>query len=77
MNAPDHAPGSENTLRQRGHPHMDADQPRNRVLIARLSTAWLNRSRRLSRDLENLTRNALAFVRLASIRLMLRKLCQI
>ena len=37
--------------------------------------AWLNRCRRLAKDFENLTRNALAFVRLASIRLMLRKLC--
>jgi transposase len=37
--------------------------------------AWLNRCRRLAKDWENLNRNALAFVRLASIRLMLRKLC--
>ncbi|MGB6980939.1 MAG: IS5/IS1182 family transposase, partial [Methylocella sp.] len=27
------------------------------------------------KDFENLTRNALAFLRLASIRIMLRKLC--
>ncbi|MGQ0446705.1 MAG: IS5/IS1182 family transposase, partial [Beijerinckiaceae bacterium] len=31
--------------------------------------------RRLAKDFENLTRNALAFLHLASIRLMLRKLC--
>jgi transposase len=37
--------------------------------------AWLNRCRRLCKDFENLTRKALAFLRLASIRLMLRKLC--
>jgi transposase len=37
--------------------------------------AWLNRCRRLAKDFENLTRNAVAFLRLASIRLMLRKLC--
>jgi len=37
--------------------------------------AWLNRCRRLAKDFENLTRNAVAFIRLASIRLMLRKLC--
>src|SRR3984893_15253544 len=37
--------------------------------------ALLNRCRRLAKDFENLTRNALAFLRLASIRLMLRKLC--
>jgi transposase len=36
--------------------------------------AWLNRCRRLAKG-ENLNRNALAFLRLASIRLMLRKLC--
>jgi hypothetical protein len=29
----------------------------------------------LAKDFENLTRNALAFLRLASIRLTLRKLC--
>ena len=38
--------------------------------------AWLGRCRRLAKDFENLTRIALAFVRLASIRLMLRKLCK-
>ncbi|MBT5525141.1 MAG: IS5/IS1182 family transposase, partial [Rhodospirillaceae bacterium] len=33
-----------------------------------------NRCRRLSKDFENLNRTALAFIRLASIRLMLRRL---
>ena len=37
--------------------------------------AWLGRCRRLAKDFENLTRNALAFTHLASIRLMVRKLC--
>jgi len=37
--------------------------------------AWLNRCRRLAQDFENLNHNAIAFIRLASIRLMLRKLC--
>lgn len=37
--------------------------------------AWLNRCRRLAKDFENLNRTALVFLRLASIRLMLRKLC--
>jgi len=36
--------------------------------------AWLNRCRRLAKDWECLGRKALAFLRLASIRLMLRKL---
>ena len=43
--------------------------------IVERSLAWLNRCRRLAKDFENLTSNAVAFVRLASIRLMLRKLC--
>ena len=37
--------------------------------------AWLNRCRRLAKDWECLIRKAVAFLRLASIRLMLRKLC--
>lgn len=37
--------------------------------------AWLGRCRRLAKDFESLSRNALAFVKLASIRLMLRRLC--
>ena len=36
--------------------------------------AWLNRCRRLAKDFENLTAMAVAFINLASIRLMLRKL---
>jgi transposase len=36
--------------------------------------AWLNRCRRLAKDFENLTRTAVAFITLASMRLMLRKL---
>lgn len=37
--------------------------------------ASLGRCRRLAKDFENLSRNALAFLKLASIRLMLRRLC--
>jgi transposase len=44
--------------------------------IVERTTAWLNRCRRLAKDWECLNRKALAFLRLASIRLMLRKLCQ-
>jgi transposase len=36
--------------------------------------AWLGRCRRLAKDWENLNYKALAFLRLASIRLMLRRL---
>jgi transposase len=44
--------------------------------IVERTIAWLNRCRRLAKDWECLNRVALAFLRLASIRLMLRKLCQ-
>jgi transposase len=37
--------------------------------------AWLGRCRRLAKDWECLSRRALAFLRLASIRFMLRRLC--
>jgi putative transposase len=43
--------------------------------IVERTIAWLNRCRRLAKDWENLNRNALAFLKLSSIRLMLRKLC--
>jgi putative transposase len=43
--------------------------------IVERSIAWLNHCRRLAKDWENLNCNALALVKLASIRLMLRKLC--
>ena len=44
--------------------------------VVERTIAWLNRCRRLSKDWECLNRNALAFLRWASIRLMLRRLCQ-
>jgi transposase len=43
--------------------------------IVERTIAWLNRCRRLAKDWENLNRKGLAFLRLASIHLMLRKLC--
>lgn len=43
--------------------------------IVERTIGWLNRCRRLAKDWENLNRNALAFLKFASIRLMLRKLC--
>jgi transposase len=43
--------------------------------IVERTIAWLNRCRRLAKDWECLNRNALAFLKLASIRFMLRKLC--
>jgi len=43
--------------------------------IVERTLAWFGRCRRLAKDWECLNRKALAFLRLASIRLMLRKLC--
>ena len=43
--------------------------------IVERTLAWLNRCRRLAKDFENLTRTALTFLKLASIRFMLRRLC--
>ncbi|MFP1646825.1 hypothetical protein ACK8OU_20510, partial [Defluviimonas sp. KMU-169] len=47
--------------------------PRRRVVER--TFAWLGRCRRLAMDFENLSREGLAFLKLASIRLMLRRLC--
>jgi len=44
--------------------------------IVERTIAWLNRCRRLAKDWERLNRNALTFLRWASIRLMVRKICQ-
>ena len=57
-----------------------SDQAQGFVVLPRRwvverTLAWLNRCRRLAKDFENLTRMAVAFIRVASIRLMLRRLC--
>jgi transposase len=44
--------------------------------IVERTIGWLNRCRRLAKDWECLNDNALAFLRWASVRLMVRKLCQ-
>src|SRR3984893_14267066 len=67
-------------------PHLEteivrrSDQAKGFVVLPRRwiverTIAWLNRCRRLAKDWENLNRKGLAFLRLASIRIMLRKLC--
>ncbi|MGH7096906.1 MAG: transposase, partial [Stellaceae bacterium] len=43
--------------------------------IVERTIGWLNRCRRLAKDRENRNHTALAFLKWASIRLMLRKLC--
>ncbi len=44
--------------------------------IVERTIAWLNRCRRLAKDWERLNHSALAFLKWASVRLMLRKLCR-
>jgi len=44
--------------------------------IVERTIGWLNRCRRLAKDWERLNRNGLTFLRWASIRMMVRKLCQ-
>ena len=56
-----------------------ADQAKGFVVlpkrwIVERTFAWLNRCRRLAKDWENLSQSGLAFLRFASIRLMLRRL---
>jgi len=43
--------------------------------IVERSITWLNRCRRLVKDWENRNHKARAFLHLASIRLMLRRIC--
>jgi transposase len=45
--------------------------------IAERTYGWLGRCRRLAKDYENLTRSHLAFVILAMIRLMLRRIVRL
>jgi len=45
--------------------------------IVERTIAWLNRCRRLAREWECMSRNGLAFLRWAAVRMMVRKLCQI
>ncbi|MGH8703651.1 MAG: transposase, partial [Burkholderiales bacterium] len=56
------------------------DIPRFEVLpkrwIVERTLAWISRCRRLARDCERHLRKAAAFVRLAMIRLMLRRLAR-
>jgi len=44
--------------------------------IVERTIGWLKRCRRLAKDWACRTRKALAFLRLASVRIMLGKLCQ-
>lgn len=58
-----------------------SDQTKGFVVLPRRwvverTFAWLNRCRRLAKDWENLNRQALNFLKLASIRLMLRRTCK-
>jgi transposase len=45
--------------------------------IVERTLAWLGRCRRLAKHVENLARSALAFLRLAMIRLMMRRIARL
>ena len=49
-------------------------EPLPKRWVVERTIAWINRCRRLAKDYENLNRIALSFIRLASIRLMLRRI---
>ena len=58
-----------------------SDQARGFVLLAKRwiverTFGWLGRCRRLAKDFEHLTRTQLAFVQLARIRLMMRRIAR-
>jgi len=42
--------------------------------VVERTIAWIDRCRRLAKDYEHLSRTAIAFIRLARIRLMLRRI---
>ena len=56
------------TIVQRDELHRFVVLPKERTL------AWISHSRRLARDFERYARSAAAFIRLAMIRIMLRRL---
>jgi transposase len=67
-------PGLATAIVKRSDTAKGFEVPPRRWVVER-TFAWLGRCRRLAKDFENLSRNALAFLKLASIRLMLRRLC--
>lgn len=52
-------------------------EPLPKRWIVERTFGWLNRCRRLAKDFENLARSHLAFVQLAMIRLMLRRIVRL
>ena len=61
-------------IAKRSDRHRFVVLPKRRIVERTI--AWLNRCRRLAKDWECLNRSALAFLRWASVRPMLRRLCQ-
>ena len=57
---------------KRGDPHSFVVMPKRWIVERTL--AWISRNRRLARDFERYTRTAVAFIRLAMIRIMLKRL---
>ncbi len=60
--------------RSRAPPRPRASRSSSGALVVERTIAWINRCRRLAKACENLNRTALAFIRPASIGLMLRRL---
>ncbi len=60
--------------RSNAPPRPRASRPSPDALVVERTIAWINRCRRLAKDDEYLNRTAIAFIRLASIRLMPRRL---
>ncbi len=54
--------------------HAKGFEPLPKRWVVERTIAWINRCRRLAKDYENPNRTAIAFIRLASIRLMLRRI---
>jgi transposase len=52
----------------------DDFNPKNRRWIVERTFAWISRNRRLARDFERYAATVAAFVRLAMIRIMLKRL---
>ena len=67
--------GNERTWKRLPCSHCNEEDALPKRWIVERTFAWLGRCRRLAKDWECLNHKALAFLRLASIRLMLRKLC--
>jgi hypothetical protein len=61
-------------IRERERPHLGAAAAAGFEALPKRTFAWISRNRRLARDFERSAKTVVAFVRLAMIRIMLRRL---